>query len=119
VRALPTRSTTSSCSAIGKSGRSPTAHPVNAAGVPRSHRIRARTKADGRRLYVYDKGFERDYLVQDGQKYGCSWWWTWTQPQAHDGRSSRAAFVGSRGDVKGYGRVDLARHGVRPAIICG
>jgi Family of unknown function (DUF6273) len=73
-------------------------------------------KADGCRLYVYDKGVERDYLTANGAKHGCSWWWTRTQLQVQDGRSARAAFVGARGDVKSYGRVDLAWYGVRPAI---
>ena len=73
-------------------------------------------KADGCRLYVYDKGVERDYLTANGVRQGCSWWWTRTQPQAQDGRSARAAFVGARGDVKSYGRVNLAWYGVRPAI---
>ncbi len=73
-------------------------------------------KMDGCRLYVYDKAVERDYLVENGKKRGCSWWWTRTQLQAQDGGSSRAAFIGARGDVKSYGRVDLARYGVRPAI---
>jgi hypothetical protein len=73
-------------------------------------------KADGCRLYVYDKGVERDYLTANGVRQGCSWWWTRTQLQVEDGRSARAAFVGARGDVKSYGRVDLARYGVRPAI---
>ena len=67
-------------------------------------------------LYVYDKGVEKDYVVENGEKRGCSWWWTRTQLQIQDGRSSRAAFIGPRGDVKSYGRVDLARYGVRPAI---
>jgi len=73
-------------------------------------------KSDGCRLYVYDKTIERDYLVVDGVRRGCSWWWLRTQPQARNGTASRAAFVGARGDVKSYGRVDISRCGVRPAI---
>jgi Family of unknown function (DUF6273) len=73
-------------------------------------------KADGCRLYVYDKGVERDYVLEDGERHGCSWWWTRTQLQVQDGRSSRAAFIGARGDVKSYGRVDLPYYGVRPAV---
>ena len=73
-------------------------------------------RVDGCRLYVYDKGVERDYITANGVRQGCSWWWTRTQLQVADGRSARAAFVGARGDVKSYGRVDLARYGVRPAI---
>lgn len=70
-------------------------------------------KADGCRLYVYDKGVERNYIVEAGLRHGCSWWWTRTQLQIE---SARAAFIGSRGDVKSYGRVDIARYGVRPAV---
>ena len=73
-------------------------------------------KSDGCRLYVYDKAIEKDHLVVDGDRRGCSWWWLRTQPQAQNGTASRAAFVGARGDVKSYGRVDISRYGVRPAI---
>jgi hypothetical protein len=73
-------------------------------------------KTDGCHLYVYDKGVERDYLIEDGEKHGCSWWWTRTQLQIHEGRSSRAAFIGARSNMKSYGRVDLAYYGVRPAV---
>lgn len=73
-------------------------------------------KADGCRLYVYDKDVAKDYLHEDGALRGCLWWWTRTQLQIHGGRSSRAAFVGARGNVKSYGRVDLASYGVRPAV---
>jgi hypothetical protein len=72
-------------------------------------------KPDGCRLYVYDKGVEKDYIIEDGEKFGCSWWWTRTQLQIQDGRSSRAAFIGARSNIKSYGRVDLAYYGVRPA----
>jgi hypothetical protein len=73
-------------------------------------------KADGCRLYVYDKGLQRDYVVENGERHGCSWWWTRTQLQIRGGRSSRAAFIGARGDVKSYGRVNLRYYGVRPAV---
>jgi hypothetical protein len=76
-------------------------------------------KGDGCRLYVYDKGVERDYITANEARHGCSWWWTRTQLQVEDGRSARAAFVGARGDVKSYGRVNLAWYGVRPAIRLG
>ncbi|MFN2139791.1 MAG: DUF6273 domain-containing protein [Candidatus Promineifilaceae bacterium] len=73
-------------------------------------------KSDGCRLYVYDKGVERDYIIENSQKRGCSWWWTRTQLQIQDGRSSRAAFIGARSNIKSYGRVDLPYYGVRPAL---
>lgn len=73
-------------------------------------------KADGCSVYVYDKGVEKDYIVENGEKRGCSWWWTRTQLQIEDGRSSRAAFIGARSNIKSYGKVDLAWYGVRPAI---
>ena len=73
-------------------------------------------KADGCRLYVYDKGVERDYIIENGRKRGCSWWWTRTQLQIQDGRSPRAAFIGARSNIKSYGRVDLPYYGVRPAL---
>lgn len=73
-------------------------------------------KADGCSVYVYDKGVEEDYIIVDGEKRGCSWWWTRTQLQIEGGRSSRAAFIGARSNIKSYGKVDIARYGVRPAI---
>jgi len=73
-------------------------------------------KSDGCHLYVYDKTVEKDHVVVDGDRRGCSWWWTRTQPQAQNGTASRAAFIGARGDVKSYGRVDIPHYGVRPAI---
>jgi hypothetical protein len=76
-------------------------------------------KSDGCHLYVYDKTVEKDYLVVDGKRHGCSWWWTRSQPQAENGLAWCAAFVGARGDVKSYGRVDIARYGARPAIHVG
>jgi hypothetical protein len=73
-------------------------------------------KTDRCHLYVYDKGVEKDYIIEDSEKHGCSWWWTRTQLQIHDGRSSRATFIGARSNIKSYGRVDLAWYGVRPAL---
>ncbi|MBZ0307882.1 MAG: DUF6273 domain-containing protein [Anaerolineae bacterium] len=73
-------------------------------------------KADGCYLYVYDKGVEQDYILEKGEKRGCSWWWTRTQLQIKDGSSSRAAFIGARSNIKSYGRVDIKWYGVRPAI---
>ena len=74
------------------------------------------TKPDGTRLYVYDKTVELDYVVDDdGVRRGCSWWWLRTQPKTRTDSDARAAFVGARGDVKTYGRVNLP-NGIRPAI---
>ena len=73
-------------------------------------------KADGCHLYVYDKGVEKDYVVEGGEKHGCSWWWTRTQSQIKNGSSSRATFIGARSNIKTYGRVNLAYYGVRPAL---
>jgi hypothetical protein len=73
-------------------------------------------KPDGCHLYVYDKGVEKDYVVEHGEKLGCSWWWTRSQPQMQDGTFSRAAFIGARSNIKTYGRVDLRYYGVRPAL---
>ena len=59
-------------------------------------------KSDGCRLYVYDKTVEKDYIVVDGRRRGCSWWWTRSQPQARNGTAARAAFVGARTDIDGH-----------------
>lgn len=73
-------------------------------------------RPDGCHLYVYDKEVERDYIVENGEKHGCSWWWTRTQSQRHLGHLSRATFVGARSNIKTYGQVDIRYYGVRPAI---
>jgi hypothetical protein len=69
-------------------------------------------KADGCRLYVYDKSVDADYLTESGQKHGCSWWWLRTQLST----PSRATFVGMRASIRNYGRVNLKYYGVRPAL---
>ena len=69
-------------------------------------------KTDGCHLYVYDKGVEKDYVIESGEKRGCSWWWLRTQGN----RSSRAYIVGARSSIRSYERVNLARVGVRPAL---
>jgi hypothetical protein len=71
-------------------------------------------KPDGCSLYVYDKGIEKDYIVENGKKLGCSWWWTRSQLQPE--HPSRATFIGARNNIKRYGQVDLRYYGVRPAI---
>ena len=71
-------------------------------------------KPDGCSLYVYDKGVEKDYIVENGEKRGCSWWWTRAQLQTE--HPSRATFIGARSNIKRYGLVNLQRYGVRPAL---
>ena len=71
-------------------------------------------KPDGCSLYVYDKGVEKDYIVENGKKLGCSWWWTRSQLQPE--HPSRATFIGPRSNVKRYGEVNLRFYGVRPAL---
>jgi len=73
-------------------------------------------KADGCCLYVYDKGVEQDYILENGEMHGCSWWWTRTQSQRQTGNLSRATFIGARSNIKRYGQVDVKFYGVRPAI---
>jgi hypothetical protein len=72
------------------------------------------TMPDGCRLYVYDKGIEKDYVTEGGRKLGCSWWWTRTQSQ--DEHPDRATFIGARSNIKRYGQVTVKGCGVRPAI---
>jgi hypothetical protein len=69
-------------------------------------------KADGCRLYVYDKSVDEDYISVDGIKQGCSWWWLRTRL----GEASRAAFIGTRGSIRSYCRVNRVSYGVRPAL---
>ena len=69
-------------------------------------------KADGCRLYVYDKSVDADYIIENGRGHGCSWWWLRTQL----GAPSRATFVGTRASIRSYGRVSLRYYGVRPAL---
>ncbi|MGG4146286.1 DUF6273 domain-containing protein [Paenibacillus algorifonticola] len=69
-------------------------------------------KEDGCHLYVYDKTVKADYIIENGEESGCSWWWLRTQPFS----CSRAYFIGPRSSIRSYGRVNLARDGVRPAL---
>jgi hypothetical protein len=71
-------------------------------------------KPDGCCLYVYDKGVGKDYIVENGEKRGCSWWWTRSQLQTE--HPSRATFIGARSNIKRYGQVNLRFYGVRPAL---
>jgi hypothetical protein len=70
-------------------------------------------KADGCHLYVYDKSVNDNYITENGQTQGCSWWWLRTQL----GEASRATFMGTRASIRSYGRVNLGYYGVRPALI--
>lgn len=70
-------------------------------------------KSDGCHLYVYDKKVSADYITENGEEMGCSWWWLRTQLL---GLSSRAFFIGPRNSIRSYASVSLARDGVRPAL---
>lgn len=69
-------------------------------------------KNDGCRLYVYDKKIRDNYIIENGEEFGCSWWWLRTQGNT----SSRAVFAGTGSSIRSYGRVNLACYGVRPAL---
>ena len=70
-------------------------------------------QADGCHLYVYDKSVDDDYIIKNGQKHGCSWWWLRTQGNS----SSRATFIGTRASIRSYCRVNRVNYGVRPALV--
>ena len=70
-------------------------------------------KADGCRLYVYDKSVKSNYVMENGVETGCSWWWLRTQGNA----ASRTNFIGTRSSVRRYGSIDLPYYGVRPALV--
>ncbi len=76
-------------------------------------------KADGCHLYVMDKNVPEDYLHENGQTYGCSWWWLRNQGCLKDSGSdpSRAVFIGTRASIRHYARVNREGYGVRPALI--
>lgn len=61
---------------------------------------------------MYDGKVRDNYIIENGEEFGCSWWWLITQL----GSSSRAVFIGPRSSIRSYGRVNLARYGVRPAL---
>lgn len=69
-------------------------------------------KADGCHLYVYDKSVRDDYVTENGQTHGCSWWWLRTQGNS----PSRAFFIGTRASIRSYCRVNRISYGVRPAL---
>ncbi|MFN8449444.1 MAG: DUF6273 domain-containing protein [Anaerolineae bacterium] len=69
-------------------------------------------KPDGCHLYVYDKSVDKDYIVEDGEQHGCSWWWLRTQGNS----PSRAHFIGTHSSIRSYCRVSRVNYGVRPAL---
>lgn len=73
---------------------------------------------DGCQLYVMDKSIDADYIHEDGDKYGCSWWWLRNQGRLKDKGNdpSRAVFIGTRSSIRHYARVNLDSYGVRPAL---
>jgi len=81
-------------------------------------------KADGCKLYMYDKRGNEDYVLAHGHEVGCSWWWLRTRGQKEIEGSggekmndaSRAFFVGTRSSIRSYARVNLSGYGVRPAL---
>jgi hypothetical protein len=76
-------------------------------------------KPDGCHLYVMDKNVPEDYLHENGQTYGCSWWWLRNQGSLKDKGSdpSRAVFIGTRASIRHYARVNREGYGVRPALV--
>ncbi len=69
-------------------------------------------KADGCRLYVYNKAERENYKEVEGEPQGLSWWWLRTRGN----RSWRVCMVGTLGTVRHYEEAHLHRVGVRPAI---
>ena len=69
-------------------------------------------KNNGCHLYVYDKKFRYNNIIENGEEFGCSWWWLRTQGNS----SSRSFFIGTRNSIRSYGRVNLACYAVRPAL---
>jgi len=69
-------------------------------------------KTDGCSLYVYDKTNKDNYIINNGEEVGCSWWWLRTQGN----KTTRAFFVGTGCSIRSYANVSAARDGVRPAL---
>lgn len=69
-------------------------------------------KDDGCYLYVYDKTKKDDYIIINGEEFGCSWWWLRTQGN----KASRVCFIGTMRSIRSYANNSSARDGVRPAI---
>ncbi|SEN51914.1 DUF6273 domain-containing protein [Lihuaxuella thermophila] len=69
-------------------------------------------KPDGCHLYVYDKTNKDNYIIINGEEFGCSWWWLRTQGN----KPSRAFFIGTSGSIRSYANNSISRYGVRPAL---
>lgn len=69
-------------------------------------------KPDGCSLYVYDKTNKDNYIIRNGEEFGCSWWWLRTQGN----KETRAFFIGTNCSIRSYANNSSARDGVRPAI---
>lgn len=66
----------------------------------------------GCRLGVYSGKQKYNYIIENNEEFGCSWWWLRTQGN----KSSRAYFVGTNDSIRSYGQVDLPYYGIRPAF---
>ncbi|PTM58866.1 DUF6273 domain-containing protein [Desmospora activa] len=69
-------------------------------------------KTDGCKLYVYDRTNKDNYIIRNGEEFGCSWWWLRTQGN----KPSRAFFIGTSGSIRSYANNSIAGYGVRPAL---
>jgi len=69
-------------------------------------------KNDGCSLYVYDKTRKVNYIIKNGEEFGCSWWWLRTQGN----KPTRAFFIGTNCSIRSYANNSSARDGVRPAL---
>jgi hypothetical protein len=69
-------------------------------------------KPDGCSLYVYDMTNKENYIIKNGEEFGCSWWWLRTQGN----KPSRVFFIGTNCSIRSYGNNSIAGYGVRPAL---
>ncbi len=69
-------------------------------------------KTDGCHLFVYHGKVSDAYVIENGERLGCSWWLLRNQPKT----AARTAFVGVYGSLRGYARVNRIGYGVRPAL---
>ena len=66
----------------------------------------------GCKLYEYNGKQEYNYINENNEEFGCSWWWLRIQGN----NSSRAYFIGTNDSIRSYAQVDLPQYGVRPAF---